>query len=57
VEKDGSISNIKITGTNSDFNQEAERTIKSIKTKWTPAQLKGKAVRSSFRMPISMRIE
>ncbi|WP_374443761.1 energy transducer TonB [Epilithonimonas sp.] len=57
VEKDGSISNIKITGANSDFNQEAERTVKSIKTKWTPAQLKGKAVRSSFRMPISMRIE
>ena len=57
VEKDGSISNIKITGANADFNQEAERTVKSIKTKWTPAQLKGKAVRSSFRMPISMRIE
>ena len=57
VEKDGSISNIKITGANADFNQEAERTVKSIKTKWTPAQLKGKSVRSSFRMPISMRIE
>ena len=57
VEKDGSISNIKITGANADFNQEAERTVKSIKTKWTPALLKGKAVRSSFRMPISMRIE
>ena len=57
VEKDGSISNIKITGANADFNQEAERTVKSIRTKWTPAQLKGKAVRSSFRMPISMRIE
>ena len=57
VEKDGSISNIKINGQNSDFNKEAERTVKSIKTKWTPAQLNGKAVRSSFRMPISMRIE
>ena len=57
VETDGSISNIKISGTNSDFNKEAERTVKSIKSKWTPAQLKGKAVRSSFRMPISMKIE
>ena len=57
VEKDGSISNLKVTGSNSDFNAEAERTVKSIKTKWTPAQLKGKAVRSSFRMPISMKIE
>jgi protein TonB len=57
VEKDGSITNLKISGSNSDFNAEAERTVKSIKTKWTPAQLKGKAVRSSFRMPISMKIE
>lgn len=57
VETDGSISNIKISGNNSDFNKEAERTVKSIKSKWTPAQLKGKAVRSSFRMPISMKIE
>ncbi len=57
VEKDGSITNIKINGENADFNQEAERTVKSIKSKWTPAQLKGKNVRSSFRMPISMRIE
>ncbi len=57
VERDGSISNIKVTGSNSDFNQEAERTVKSIKSKWTPAQLKGKTVRSSFRMPISMKID
>jgi len=57
VERDGSISNIKINGQNSDFNKEAERTVKSIKSKWTPAQLNGKTVRSSFRMPISMRIE
>jgi len=57
VEKDGSISDLKVTGSSADFNAEAERTVKSIKTKWTPAQLKGKPVRSSFRMPISMKIE
>ena len=57
VEKDGSISNLKINGSNAEFNSEAERAVKSVKTKWTPAQLKGKAVRSSFRMPISMKIE
>ena len=57
VEKDGSISNLKVTGSSSEFNSEAERTVKAIKTKWTPAQLKGKTVRSSFRMPISMKIE
>lgn len=57
VEKDGSITNLKVSGSNFDFNSEAERTVKSIKTKWTPAQVKGKTVRSSFRMPISMKIE
>lgn len=57
VEKDGSISNIKVSGDNSAFNKEAERTVKSIRTKWTPAQFKGKSVRSSFRMPISMKID
>lgn len=57
VEKDGSISNLKVTGSSSEFNSEAERTVKAIKTKWTPAQLKGRTVRSSFRMPISMKIE
>lgn len=57
VETNGSISNLKINGSNADFNSEAERAIKAIKSKWTPAQLKGKAVRSSFRMPISMKIE
>lgn len=57
VEKDGTISDLKINGSNADFNSEAERVVKSIKTKWSPAQLKGKAVRSSFRMPISMKIE
>lgn len=57
VEKDGSISNLKVTGASSEFNSEAEKTVKAIKTKWTPAQLKGKTVRSSFRMPISMKIE
>lgn len=57
VEKDGSISNLKVSGLDPDFNAEAERTVKSIKTKWKPALWKGKAVRSSFRMPISMKIE
>ena len=57
VERDGSISNIKVTGNNSDFNREAERTIRSVKSKWSPAMLKGKTMRSSFRMPISMQIE
>ncbi|WP_313029133.1 energy transducer TonB [Soonwooa sp.] len=57
VEKDGSVSNVKAKGTDTDFNREAERTIKDIRTKWTPAKLDGESVRSYFRIPISMKIE
>lgn len=57
VEKDGRISNVKAKGNDADFNREAERTIKDIKTKWTPAKLEGQVVRSYFRIPISMRVE
>ena len=57
VEKDGTISNIKATGTDRDFNAEAERTIRKINGKWTPAKLKGENVRSYFKFPISMMFE
>lgn len=55
VEKDGSISGIKADGKNTAFNNEAIRTIKSIKGKWVPAKIKGRAVRSYFKFPISMK--
>jgi len=57
VEKDGTISNIKTNGKDGDFNREAEKTIKKIKGKWTPAKLNGQPVRSNFRFPISMMFE
>ena len=57
VEKDGTISNIKANGTDKDFNAEAERTIRKINGKWTPAKLKGENVRSYFKFPISMMFE
>ena len=57
VEKDGTISNIKANGDNSQFNKEAEKTIRSIKGKWTPAKLNGENVRSYFKFPISMQFE
>lgn len=57
VEKDGSISQVKATGSNSDFNREAERTVKSIRTKWTPAKIAGQPVRSRFRLPLTMNFE
>lgn len=57
VEKDGTISEIKATGLNSDFNREAIKTIKAVKGKWVPAKLNGENVRSYFKFPISMQFE
>ncbi|MCJ8153111.1 energy transducer TonB [Chryseobacterium sp. SSA4.19] len=57
VEKDGTISGLKADGKNADFNSEALRTVRSIKGKWVPAKVKGQAVRSYFKFPISMKFE
>ena len=57
VERDGSITDVKTKGGNGDFNDEAARTIKSIKNKWTPAKINGKSVRYRFRLPLTMQFE
>ena len=57
VEKDGSITDIKATGSNESFNKEAIRAISKIDKKWTPAKYNGEAVRSFFQVPIIMFIE
>ena len=57
VERDGTITDVKASGKNSDFNSEAIRTIKSIKNKWTPAKINGQSVRYRFRFPVSMNFE
>jgi len=55
VERDGTITDIKVTGSNNDFNAEAIRTIKSIKNKWTPAKTNGQTVRYRYRLPLAMQ--
>jgi hypothetical protein len=58
VEIDGTISGVKANGTNTDFNNEAIRTIKSIKGTWVAAKnKKGESVRSYFKFPISMKFD
>lgn len=57
VERDGSITDVKASGSNKDFNAEAIRTVKSIKNKWAPAKINGQAVRYRFRMPLTMQFE
>jgi protein TonB len=57
VEKDGTSSYVKANGVSNEFNQEAIKTLKSIRGKWTPAKLNGEIVRSYFSFPISMKFE
>lgn len=57
VERDGSITQVKATGSNSDFNREAERAVKAVRAKWSPAKINGQAVRSRFRLPVTMTFE
>lgn len=55
VERDGSISGIKADGKDANFNNEAIRTVKSIRGEWVPGKNKdGEYVRSYFKFPISM---
>ena len=57
IEPDGTMSNILAEGENESFNKEMERVVKEdIKDKWIPAEVKGKKVRSYYKMPIRMRI-
>lgn len=57
IERDGSITDIKVQGGNSDFNQEAIRTVKSIRTKWKPAKINDQPVRQRYKMPLTMNFE
>ncbi|KQR93468.1 hypothetical protein ASG01_09815 [Chryseobacterium sp. Leaf180] len=57
VERDGSISNLKANGKLLEFNNEAIRTVKSIKGKWIPAKINNQAVRSYFTLPITMKFD
>ena len=57
VERDGTLTDVKANGPNKDFNAEAIRTVKTIKNKWTPAKVNGQAVRSRYRLPVTMQFE
>lgn len=57
VEKDGSLSNIKVTrDPGYGLGNEAIRVLKSIKTKWSPGIQNNKPVRTAFNLPISVKI-
>ena len=57
VELDGTISDISAKGENQSFNKEIERAVKSIQTKWIPAEVKGEKVRSKYYVPVKIMVE
>ena len=56
VESNGTVSQVKATGSNPDFNREAERVVRSIKG-WKPAKKGGVNVRSYYSLPLKMKFE
>ena len=58
IEKDGSMTDITVKNDPGyGLGKEAVRVLKSLKTKWTPGILDGKAVRTAYNLPIAIKIE
>ena len=57
VEPDGTISDISAKGENQSFNKEIERAVKSIQTKWIPAEVKGEKVRDKYYVPVKITVK
>ncbi|KUJ63830.1 energy transducer TonB [Flavobacteriaceae bacterium CRH] len=58
IEKDGSITDIMVRNDPGyGVGKEAIRVLKSIKTKWSPGILNGKAVRTAYNLPITIKSE
>jgi len=58
VEKDGSLTDITVKNDPGyGMGKEAIRVLKSLKTKWNPGILDGKAVRTAYSLPITVKTE
>lgn len=58
IEKDGSMTDITVKNDPGyGLGKEAVRVLKSLKTKWTPGILEGKAVRTAYNLPITIKTE
>jgi len=58
IEKDGSMTDITVKNDPGyGLGKEAIRVLKSLKTKWTPGILDGKAVRTAYNLPITIKTE
>jgi len=57
INTQGQIEKIVVTGSNKDFNKEVERVLKSMKTKWIPAELDGKPISAPYNVPFTINFE
>ncbi|WP_175620380.1 energy transducer TonB [Chryseobacterium schmidteae] len=57
IERDGTPTDIKVSGTNESFNNEAIRAVSKIKDKWISAEINGYKVRYRFRLPLNINFE
>ncbi|MNX50919.1 Gram-negative bacterial tonB protein [compost metagenome] len=57
IEKDGSMTDIQVKkDPGYGLGKEAVRVLKSLKTKWSPGMMQGKAVRTAYNLPITIQI-
>lgn len=57
VNINGEIEDLTVAGENKEFNKEVERAIRSMKTKWKPAEYKGTPVKMLFTLPFIANFE
>ncbi|MET0760191.1 MAG: energy transducer TonB [Flavobacterium sp.] len=58
IERDGSMTDIQVKrDPGYGLGKEAIRVLKSLKTKWSPGMIDGKAVRTSYNLPIVVKME
>jgi len=58
IEKDGSMTDIEVKrDPGYGMGKEAIRVLKSLKTKWSPGMVNGKAVRTAYNLPITIKTE
>jgi len=57
IEKDGSLIEIRASGSNNSFNAALEKAVKHVHGKWIPAQQNGYFVRSKIQIPVSINLK
>lgn len=55
IDRNGSITEINATGSNTGFNEEAIRALSKIKDKWIPAEINGEKIRYRYKIPLTLR--